>query len=159
MKGVAYVFCRPSGANGFGHVGGAFQLSDGRFRCFGTENPTGGPYVAAAHKGFWQVDCTEAGVVPAFRQSRVLEGITCPPYNFYKILEQTNPNYGKALDTLQWCSQQDYAILSPAIVKSRTCEDDVCDTLSAYGLWMPWTVTYPAPNAWFGVINAHMYPV
>lgn len=41
-------------------------------------------------------------------------------------------------------------IFNPLVpVKARTCLNDVCDVQSAYGLWMPWTITYPAPNTWF----------
>lgn len=149
MNGLAYIFCRTSGANGFGHVGAAFQLSDGKFRCFGTENPQGKPWVPWQEKGFWAQDCFENEVVSVFKQTKVMQGVTIPPYNLYKIKTQNNPNYAKAISTLDWCAKQDYQIVSPAIVKARTCLDDVCDTLSAYGLWMPWTVTYPAPNSWF----------
>lgn len=159
MIGKAYVFCRFSGAMHLGHVAGAFQMQNGAFRCFGTENPTGRGWVAAKDKGFWYHDCHEAEVVPTFGRSRTILGIECGRYDVYKILTQNNPDYGKAMQTLAWCAQQDYQILSPAVVKSRTCEDDVCDTLSAYGLWMPWTITYPAPNAWFGVIAAVQHAV
>lgn len=149
MTGKAYIFCRTSGAGGLGHVGGAFQLPDGNFRCFGTENPTGGPWVAAADKGFWAEDCPESMVVPKFGRSRTLMGIVCPPYNLYKIKIQDQPDYQAAIEKLVWCSNEPYMIISPAVVKNRTCLDDVCDTLSAYRLWMPWPITYPAPNAWF----------
>lgn len=157
MDGKAYVFCRPSGANGFGHVGGAFQVENGEFICFGTENPLGEPYVLPARKGFWSERHPEHGVVGAFNHSRVLEGITCAAYDFYKVLVQPDPDYRKALETLSWCAQQPYVVWAGP--KARTCEDDVCDTLSAYRLWMPWTATYPAPNAWFGVINSPAIPV
>lgn len=163
--GKAYVFCRTKGAPvpvigiPLGHVGGAFELPDGNFRCFGTENPKGDPYVPAAEKGFWNEDCTASDVVSTFSKSRVLMGIACPPYDVYKILEQSNPNYDAAINKLAWCGLQDYQLLSAAIVKSRTCEDDVCDTLSAYGLWMPWTITYPKPNDWFGVIASQQFSV
>ena len=157
MIGNGYIFCRPSGAMGLGHVGGAFQLQNGLYRCFGTENPTGGAWVPAAQKGFWVEDHGAEAVVSCFKKSRKYGTIICPPYNFYKIMTQQNPDYNKALQTLDWCGQQDYLIAS--VGKARTCEDDVCDTLSAYGLWMPWTITYPAPNAWFGVIAAQLYTV
>lgn len=160
MTGLAYVFCRTSGANGFGHVGGAFLLPNGLYRCFGTENPTGGGYVPWQQKGFWQLDCRPEEVVSAFAKTKTMMGITVPPYNLYKIKKQDNPDYHNAIKKLEWCAHQDYAILSPAVVKSRTCLDDVCDTLSAYGLWMPWTITYPAPNAWFGsMVDCHTYEV
>jgi hypothetical protein len=156
MRARAFVFCRTSGAHGLGHVGGAFQLPNGMFRCFGTENHTGGGFVPAAQKGFWCEDHDEQGMFNTFRRSRKIENIVCPPYNLYKVIEKDNPDYNKAIQTLQWCSQQDYMIVSPAIVKARTCEDDVCDTLSAYGLNMPWTVTNPAPNGWFLALWEHL---
>lgn len=149
MSGKAYIFCRTSGAGGLGHVGGAFQMADGRFKCFATENPSGQGWVSWKQKGFWEIDCRENEVVNVFNQHRVISGVPIPPYNLYKIKTQNNPDYEKAKSTLDWCAKQDYQILSAAVVKSRTCLDDVCDTLSAYGLWMPWTVTYPAPNSWF----------
>lgn len=149
MQGLAYIFCRTSGALGLGHVGGAFQLPNGKFRCFGTENPTGKGWVPWQEKGFWTTDCDQNQIVSVFNQKRKMSGVIVPPYNLYKVKTQNNPDYKKAIQTLKWCSKQDYQILSVAVVKSRTCLDDVCDTLSAYGLWMPWTIKFPAPNDWF----------
>jgi len=161
MIGLAYVFCRISGAGGLGHVGGAFQLPNGNFRCFATENPSGGAWVSWKDKGFWEIDCQPNQVVDVFRQERVIGGVNIAPYDVYKIKQQNNPNYNNAVNTLAWCAQQDYIIFNPLVpVKARTCLDDVCDTLSAYGLWMPWTVTFPAPNAWFNsMVDCQTYNV
>jgi hypothetical protein len=157
MTGIAYVFCRSSGAAYLGHVGGAFELENGNFLCFGTENPTGHPLVKPDKKGFWTEICDESEVVGVFKRSRIIDGITCPPYDCFKSLTQQNPDCQAAVDKLNWCGAQPYVLVGAG--KARTCEDDVCDTLSAYGLWMPWPYTFPAPNGWFGAINARLIPM
>ncbi len=165
MNGVAYVFLNRRGANGLGHVGCAFLLSNGMLRCTATENQMGTPVTIAENKGFWTEDCANQleSVKQVFRKRRKItspsgELLFSDPYTDWKRLDVNNVNPEQATAMMYKRSKENY------IFSNRNCENDVYDILhdegSGYGItanaffnkvYIGWVQTQPTPNAWFAL--------
>ena len=142
----AFVFLRRHGALGLGHVGGAFELADGSFMCFSTENGK------VEGKGFWKDTKNN--------KDEVVELFTSKDYTDYKRLEVYNVDPDQALKKLDEVKEMSYNGLW------RNCQNDVYDVLhdegSGYGItansfqrnndcYIGWVQAFPAigPNVWF----------
>lgn len=151
--GKGYVFLKPSGANGRGHVGWAFQEpATGDYIGGSTENPSGAPNIAASLKGYWAFKITANQLLNFFVTSHQLDdGNKTSSYLKYKCFEIANPDFNQAWATACWVKEQDYAVTG--IPRGRNCMDDAYDILVAYGAnWLPWPTTHPVPNNWFDSI-------
>lgn len=167
MDGVAYIFLNRNGANGLGHVGGAFLMENGMFRCFATENPPGDIFVPAQYKGCWIEDCENSldAVIATFQKSRTF---TLPngnrleisnEYTEWKRLDVSDvyPELARAM--LEKRRGEDYHL------NDRNCENDVYDVLhdeewgkrTGYGItandanpiYVGWVQTSFGPKVWF----------
>jgi hypothetical protein len=148
--GKAWIFNRPDGAGGLGHVGWAFQGDDGRYICGATENPKGAQGVGSSGdgKGWWAISCDPSGLPGAFAVGRNLPAGRSDAYAYYKVIDVGASNWRNAWNKALWCKTQPYL---PAF---RNCLDDTYDTLVAYGTPdLPWPSTNPGPNWWFDHIN------
>mmetsp|Transcript_16036 Transcript_16036/g.23929 ORF Transcript_16036/g.23929 Transcript_16036/m.23929 type:complete len:177 (-) Transcript_16036:122-652(-) len=153
-EGSAFVVLKRDGARKFGHVGAAFELANGEFVCFSTDNPNGSASCLAKDKGFWHETVAN--------KSEALELFKGKGYSDYKYLVVNNVDPNQALLKMSEISQLDYNIMN------RNCENDVYDVLhdegSGYGItananWMfrnnkcyiGWVqeVLQPGPNHWF----------
>ena len=179
MRGVAYVFLNRNGAKGLGHVGGAFLMANGNFRCFSSENQTGSSWISARYKGCWVEDCQNSleAVIRTFQKPRVLviptwitdnAGFQIKPgsypnerYTEWKRYEVDDAYPDIANAMLAMRQGEDYNLVS------RNCENDVYDVLhdtegfpaqrSGYGitandhehLYIGWVQTSFGPNQWF----------
>lgn len=150
MDGVAYIFLNRNGANGLGHVGGAFLMENGMFRCFATENPSGKGLVPSLYKCCWVEDCGDdlESVIATFQKTRTFvipEGATnifndslsgtyviSNKYTDWKRLDVSDIDSDRANAMLQKRRGEDYHVLD------RNCQNDVYDVLhdegSGYGI-------------------------
>lgn len=150
MDGVAYIFLNRNGAQNLGHVGAAFLMENGLFRCFATENQAGGANVPAQYKGCWVEDCDNdlGAVIETFQKTRELiipngvsndwgQVITAGSYynaryTDWKRLDVSNVNPERANVMLQLRRGEPYNLAD------RNCENDVYDVLhdqnSGYGI-------------------------
>lgn len=159
----AYVFNRRNGAQGFGHVGWAFQWNDGDFVCGATENPSGKEGGRGDGKGFWTCLYPQSGVVHHFSIAHDLPAGHAPAYDTYKILDFTGGDAKKAWGTALWCKDQEFR-LWPGIGtlpgRGRNCMDDAYDILAAFGVPnLPWPTSNPWPNKWFDAIGGAACPI
>jgi hypothetical protein len=120
----AFVFLRRNGANGLGHVGGAFELADGTFMCFATENYSAQSFVSWEEKGFWnQIANSREDVLQVFREK---------DYTNYKRLDVYYVDPDMAMEKMEEVSKMDYNVMY------RNCQNDVYDVLhdegSGYGI-------------------------
>lgn len=134
------VFVRRSGANGLGHVGWAFQATDGTWSAGGIENENGGPYVNPDNKCMWSYEGKS--------HDEVLELMRNGGYDAYQQFVNTSSNveqgYRDALVVVEeWLSK-------PYVVIGKNCMDATYEILTAYG-WpmLPSPSDFPAPNDWF----------
>lgn len=177
MSGVAYVFLNRNGAKGYGHVGGAFQLANGNFRCFSSENQTGSEWISANFKGGWAEDCHNSleAVIRVFQRPRLL---VIPPGirdNFGKPVKPGSYPNERYTEWKRFDVDAAYPDIANAMlakrqgedynVVSRNCENDVYDVLhdtegfarSGYGIsankdapvYIGWVQTSLGPKTWF----------
>jgi hypothetical protein len=142
----AYVFQRPGGANGLGHIGFgyAFRCAPGTATSYyygSVENPAGRPTIPAGEdNGFWQAAGTSTDMFTAMRARG---------YTNYRVtnLNGTQLNGDAAAVEAESYRGAGYAVLG------NNCANAVWDTLNAYGVpSLPLLQIYPAPNAWYGAL-------
>ena len=150
--GRVIVARRSAAVDGLGHVGWAYEQSDGTWMCGATENPRSSVGASGDGKGFW-TEPYEPGEVPGiFGMTRILPAGVCPPYDVYKSLDTPRGGTLDAWSTACWCRDQ------PFIVPCRDCLDDCFDILTSYGAELPWPIL-AIPNLWFDCIKAPATPV
>ncbi|RZU53566.1 hypothetical protein EV385_5495 [Krasilnikovia cinnamomea] len=136
----AYVFVRPSGANGLGHVGWGYRTTCGDSYSFGSvENPHGKPHIkAGADNGSWRQNGTESQMLSAMRSRGYLS---------YKSTTASSSRFdpGPANSAAAAAAGRGYAVIG------NNCADAVWDVLHAYGVPdLPYLQLHPAPNNWYG---------
>ncbi len=179
MDGIAYVFLNRVGANGLGHVGGAFQMADGLFRCFASENQTGSAWISAGYKGCWVEDCENSlqAVINTFQRPRTLLIPTDITDNFGNPIKAGSYPNERYTEWKRFDVQDVYPDIANAKLAmrqgedynlaGRNCENDVYDVLhdsegfppqrSGYGItandhehiYIGWVQTSFGPNQWF----------
>jgi len=131
MKAAAFV--RYRSGDGFGHVGWAFEVGDGRVNAGSVENHSGHLFTPAPQMGFWN-GCF-ADPVDQMRARR---------YDDLKWIDVPHPDPMRAYATVLWIEHQAYRALF------RNCEDDAYDVLRAYGVeGLPPPMFAWLPKTWF----------
>lgn len=138
----AAIFIRRNGAGGLGHVGWAFEYTDGLHNAGAVENPPGTPVASPTDMGFWTVK-TNNPVQPMQQRD----------YDGYKIIDLERGNAPKAWSTVLWVKKQWYTLLF------GNCMDDVYNVLTAYGVQLPLPAQYVTPNAWFDALPWSYYGI
>ncbi|MFC4068940.1 hypothetical protein [Actinoplanes subglobosus] len=136
----AYVFVRPGGANGLGHVGWGYRTScDGGYSFGSVENPNGSPILSAgSDNGFWRQDGGEADMLTAMKARGYLS---------YKAITVSTASFdaSPANTVAAAAAGRGYAVLG------NNCADVVWDVLKAYGVPdLPYLQVHPIPNDWYG---------
>lgn len=149
----AMVVQRIGGADGFGHVGWAYQRIDGTWMCGATENPGGHIGGTGDAKGFWALVYSSADVPRVFGVPRMLPAGECPPYDNYKVIRTDVCNASEAWSKACWCRDRPFA------VPNRDCLDDTYDILTAYGVTSLPLPIIAEPNLWFDLIPSRAIAV
>lgn len=142
-NGRAAVFIRYHSGDGFGHVGWAFDCTNGRVDAGSVENHSGHVFTPASKMGFWN-GCFRDPVAEMRKHG----------YDDLKWIEVENPDPVLAYRTVLWIKHKAYKVLH------RNCEDDAYDVLRAYGvqdLAAPTLMWFP--KSWFkrfGGTRAHL---
>jgi hypothetical protein len=147
------VIRRSQSAFGMGHVGWAYQQSNGTWMCGATENPKSCIGCSGEDKGFWSLPYAAADVPSIFGTARKLPAGMCPPYTDYKIVKAARPNTAEAWSRVCWCRKR------PFEVPYRDCLDDTYDILTAFGVKSLPPPIVAAPNLWFDLIRSTSRPV
>jgi hypothetical protein len=139
----AVIFIRHVAANGFGHVGWAFEWNTGWFNVGAVENEQRKAVASPQEMGFWSAHTLDPiGTM----QKHLLT------YDEYKVVYVTKPRPKDAWRTVIWESRQPYTLLR------HNCSDVVYDILRAYGtsgLFDP--VGEPVPNDWYEALPGCSY--
>lgn len=141
----AMIFVRHSGANGLGHVGWAFEWSNGWFNTGAVENENSKPVATPPEMGFWSAHTLDpiATVQKHYK-----------PYDEYKIFYVTHPHAKDAWKTVIWESRQPYTLVH------QNCSDVVYDILRAYGVTdLLDPVEAPVPNDWYDTSPGRDYSI
>ena len=147
VKRRVYIFVRTDAVNlllgNAGHIGWAFELSDGSFFAGSTENPFNGVpddswYVAPGKdNGFWsQRFANESSMLVYIKNYW--------GYNKYKVVYWANPRLHTAKLRSEQCELKGFR------GRGNNCLDHTYFVLDGLGLTgMPFTQTNPTPNGWF----------
>lgn len=141
--GGAYVFVRPGGANGLGHVGWGYRVACSGGYTFGSvENPTGKAHIdRGADNGFWRQNGNESQMLSAMRGRG---------YQSYKTIAGAQAGFDPSpADTVAAASAgRGYDVIG------NNCADTVWDVLHAYGVPdLPYLQLHPAPNNWYASLG------
>ncbi len=139
----AFVFVRPGGANGLGHVGWGYRVTcTGTFYFGSVENPSGRPHVApGGDNGFWWQSGTE---------SQMLSTMRSRGYNAYKTILTAYAQFDPtpATNVAAGSAGRGYDVIG------NNCADNTWDVLQAYGVPnLPYLQLYPAPNDWYAQLT------
>jgi hypothetical protein len=139
----AYVFVRPGGANGLGHVGWGYRATCAGTYSFGSvENPRGQAHIdRGADNGFWRQGGTESQMLAAMRSHG---------YQSYKAVTWSNNRFDPdaANSVASASAGRGYDVIG------NNCADNVWDVLHAYGVPdLPYLQFHPAPNNWYGSLG------
>ena len=149
MKGEAYVFCRPSGAKGFGHVGWGFLYeSVNKIYCYGgTENIKSHPIVLPGGNNYAWI---ATGSFENMRTKMSLGHYVGYRYTVYKrkFIDTFYPQ--KAYRVGDSKKKAGYAVTG---IPGNNCADHAYDILKAYGVTLPLLQLSPAPKKWFSKLN------
>lgn len=133
MRSAAFV--RYGGADGMGHVGWAFDLSQSEVNAGAVENPLGTPTCDPATMGYWD---DSSSTPMASMQQRA--------YNDLKFvaLPKSEAEAEAAYRTAKWVGLQPYCAFG------RNCLDDTYDVLRSYGVPnLPLPSRDLMPDKWF----------
>ncbi|MET8151700.1 hypothetical protein ACIBSW_29660 [Actinoplanes sp. NPDC049668] len=139
----AYVFVRPGGANGLGHIGWGYRTTcTGSYSYGSVENPTGKPHIdRGADNGFWRQGGTESQMLSAMRGRG---------YQAYKQTVSSRARFdpSPANGVAAAAAGRGYDVIG------NNCADAVWDVLHAYGVPdLPYLQLHPAPNNWYGSLG------
>lgn len=143
MRSAAFV--RYGGANGMGHVGWAFDLSQSEVNAGAVENPLGTPTCDPATMGYWD---DSSSTPMASMQQRA--------YNDLKFiaLPKGEAEVEAAYRTAKWVGLQPYCAFG------RNCLDDTYDVLRSYGVPnLPLPSRDLLPDKWFIDLDGQIEPV
>ncbi|GIE86056.1 hypothetical protein [Actinoplanes regularis] len=140
----AYVFVRPGGANGLGHVGWGYRTACSGSYSFGSvENPRGQAHIdRGADNGFWRQSGTE---------SQMLSAMKSRGYQSYKTVTTSRASFdpGPANTVAGASAGRGYDVIG------NNCADNVWDVLHAYGVPdLPYLQVHPAPNNWYASLGS-----
>ncbi len=140
----AYVFVRPGGANGLGHVGWGYRTACAGSYSFGSvENPNGKAHIdRGADNGFWRQDGT---------LSQMLSAMKSRGYQAYKTVATSRASFdpAPANNVAAASAGRGYDVIG------NNCADTVWDVLHAYGvLDLPYLQLHPAPNNWYASLGS-----
>jgi hypothetical protein len=139
----AGAFVRRNGAFGLGHVGWAFQYTDGSYCDGSVENPAGTPVSPPGQTGFWTQRVVDPDVPMQLRA-----------YDEFKLFEVESVAPDRADKTVAWVGQQPYLVIF------RNCMDDTYDVLRSYGVPdLPLPFLEITPNNWFDQLSPASQPV
>ena len=139
----ACVFVRRSGASGLGHVGWAFEQSNGLFYTGAVENPSGSPVEHPSKIGFWSV-----------KTKNPLKYMAQRDYDSYKIIDLKRGNHVRGWSAVLKVKNSWYTLLF------GNCMDDTYNVLKEYGVdSMPLPGVSITPNNWFDSLRWSKYPV
>jgi uncharacterized membrane protein HdeD (DUF308 family) len=141
----AVVFVRRRGANGLGHIGWAFEWTNGWFNTGSVENKTNKPFAKPEEMGFWT-----AHTLDPIATMRRLNST----YDEYKLFYISQPHPKVAWKTAIWESRQPYYALR------HNCNDVAYNILRAFGAR---ELVDPAeqhvPNDWFDALAGPGYKI
>jgi hypothetical protein len=141
----AVVFVRRLGANGLGHIGWAFEWTNGWFNTGSVENKKNRPFVIPEEMGFWTAHTLDP-IATMRRQNST--------YDEYKLFYVAQPRPKEAWRTAIWESRQPYYALR------HNCNDVAYDILRAYGAI---ELLDPAgehvPNDWYDDLPGPSYKI
>jgi hypothetical protein len=143
MRSAAFV--RYGGADGMGHVGWAFDLSESEVNAGAVENPLGTPTCDPATMGYWD---DSSSTPMASMQQRA--------YNDLKFiaLPKGEAEAEAAYRTAKWVGLQPYCAFG------RNCLDDTYDVLRSYGVPnLPLPSRDLLPDKWFIDLDGQIEPV
>lgn len=134
---IASAFIRRNGAGGAGHVGWAFEFTEGNSIIGAIENFKGDPFVDPGHKGMWH---------RLVKNQKVLNYFHAMKYDEYKAfdLPVNMIHADAAVAVLKWWEQQPYNVLI------GNCLHATYDILTRYGVSLPkadWERILP--NNWY----------
>jgi uncharacterized membrane protein HdeD (DUF308 family) len=115
----AIVFVRHIGANGLGHIGWAFEWTNGWFNAGSVENSSGKAFAKPDDMGFWSAHTLDP--IGAMQKQALT-------YDEYKVYYVAEPRPKNAWKTVIWESRQPYSVLR------HNCNDVAYDVLRAYGV-------------------------
>ncbi|MBV9390030.1 MAG: hypothetical protein JOZ78_26705 [Chroococcidiopsidaceae cyanobacterium CP_BM_ER_R8_30] len=137
----AAVFVRRCGASGAGHVGWAFDYTDGTSNVGAVENTQGYPLEGPKDMAFWTV-----------RTSEIVAPMKLRHYDEFKLIEVQHPNPTDAWQAVQWVGHHWYAFAW------YNCMDSTYDVLRAFGVPdLPPPALHWLPNGWFDKILGQSY--
>jgi hypothetical protein len=143
MQAKAVVFLRRSGADGIGHVGWAFDNSDGTFTAGSIENPRHSLHTNPRKMGFWAVRTRDP--IDPMRDRR---------YNEFKVIDLGQGDQNDAIRVVKWVSRQPYEIVG------HNCMNATYDVLRAYGVdRLPVPAHHWEPNHWFDRVQGQHYQI
>lgn len=134
-----YVFVRPDGASGFGHVGFGFRATNSGKWLFGSvENSKGFPFLSAGDPNdFWWKSGNEEQMIQEMKSRGYTNSLIGAMYG-------PVPNAAAAADYAAGAGSRGYSVVG------NNCADNVFNVLSLYGITdLPSLSQYPAPNDWF----------
>ncbi len=141
----AVVFVRRLGANGLGHIGWAFEWSNGWFNTGSVENKKNRPFVIPEEMGFWTAHTLDP-IATMRRQNST--------YDEYKLFYVAQPRPKEAWRTAIWESRQPYYALR------HNCNDVAYDILRAFSVN---ELLDPAeehvPNDWYDALPGPSYTI
>ncbi|MFF5172380.1 hypothetical protein ACFY3U_07080 [Micromonospora sp. NPDC000089] len=139
----AYVFVRPNGANGLGHVGWGYRVTcTGTFYFGSVENPSGSAVVLpGGDNGFWWAQG---------RQSQMLAEMRSRGYTNYRFarLYGPIPDPDSATQFAAGSAGRGYQVIG------NNCADNAYGVLSRLGVRdLPSLFDYPQPNNWYRMLE------
>lgn len=146
--GHAWVFLRRDGAplppGCAGHVGWGLRLADGTHLFGSTENGRGLPHVRrGGDNGAWLLRGPFDQGMAAMRTRN---------YDAWKHATFRKPDPTRADAFARTIAGRGYDAIG------NNCLDHACAVLGAYGQPdLPWALTHPSPNDWFGVYNGEFH--
>jgi len=143
MGSKAAVFVRRTGASGAGHVGWAFEYSDGTFNVGAVENTQGYPLDSPKDMAFWAV-----------KTSQIVAPMKILNYDEFKVITIQQPNPDYAWQMVQSVGNHWYSFAK------YNCMNSTYDVLRAFGVKdLPPPNLNWVPNAWFDKIVGDHYKV
>jgi uncharacterized membrane protein HdeD (DUF308 family) len=141
----AIAFVRRPGANGLGHIGWAFEWTNGWFNAGSVENQEGKAFAEPQEMGFWTAH-TLNPIAAMQKQLRT--------YDEYKAFYVTEPRPKDAWKTVVWESREPYSAVR------HNCNDVAYDILRAYGTTeLPDPVEGLIPNDWYDALPGPSYVI
>lgn len=139
----AIVFVRRTGAKGAGHVGWAFECSDGTFNVGSIENPRHSLRTKPGQMGFWAKSVHDP-IAPMRRRA----------YTHFKLIDisQADPRYAQGV--VAWLSRRPYDLFG------HNCMNATYDVLRAFGVGpLPAPAHHWEPNHWFNHVYGREYRI